>query len=143
MKIADLTPFEREVWDAFSDGRDVAAPGAEDAEPEQGRSWGPERSVRAEVIRKLLIGGRPADGEVASLRLAGVRVTGRLDLKHATVPHAVRFWNCHFDQTPNLYAMRVRQLNFSRCHLPGLNAATIRVDGVLRITGSRIPGVVR
>jgi hypothetical protein len=39
--------------------------------------------------------------------------------------------------------MRVRQLNFSRCYLPGLDAATIRVDGVLRITGARIPGVIR
>ena len=39
--------------------------------------------------------------------------------------------------------MRVRQLNFSNCHLPRLDAATIRVDRVLRITGSRIPGVIR
>lgn len=143
MKIPDLTPFERKVWNAFPHGRDVKFSGADGEEAEQGQSWGPERSVRAEVIRRILVGGQPADGEIASLRLTGVRITGRLDLKHATVPYAVRFLNCYFDHVPNLYAMRIRQLNFSHCHLPGLDAATIRVDGVLRITGSRIPGVVR
>lgn len=51
--------------------------------------------------------------------------------------YAVRFWNCYFDHVPNLYAMRVRQLNFSRCYLPGLDIATIRVDSVLRIP--RVP----
>lgn len=144
MEISDLTPFERKVWNAFPYGRDVEFSAAGDDDGvEQGRSWGPERSVRAEVIRKLLLSGRSADGEIASLRLAGVRVTGRLDLRHATVPYAIRFWNCSFDHAPNLYALRIRQLNFSRCYLPGLDAATIRVDGVLRITGSRIPGPIR
>jgi hypothetical protein len=144
MEIPDLTPFERKVWTAFPYGRDAEPPGAGDDDAvEHGHSWGTERSVRAEVIRKLLLSGQSADGEIASLRLAGVRVTGRLDLRHATVPYAIRFWNCSFDQTPNLYALRIRQLNFSRCHLPGLDAATIRVDGVLRITGSRIPGPIR
>ncbi|GLY89689.1 hypothetical protein [Actinoallomurus iriomotensis] len=143
MKNPGLTPFERKVWDAFPYGRDVQFSDANGETAEEGQAWGPERSVRAEVIRRLLVNGRPADGEIASLRLAGVRVTGRLDLRHATVPYAVRFWNCRFDHAPNLYAMRIRQLNFSQCHLPGLDAATIRVDGVLRITGSRIPGAVR
>ena len=144
MEISDLTPFERKVWKAFPYGRDAEPPGAGDDDAVvHGHSWGSERSVRAEVIRKLLLSGRSVDGEIASLRLAGVRVTGGLDLRHATVPYAIRFWNCSFDQAPNLYALRVRQLNFSRCHLPGLDAATIRVDGVLRITGSRIPGAIR
>jgi uncharacterized protein YjbI with pentapeptide repeats len=143
MEIPDLTPFERKVWDAFPRGRDVEFSGPDDEKAEQDLSWGAERSVRAEVIRRLLVSGQPADGEIASLRLAGVRITGRLDLKHAAVPYAVRFWNCHFDHVPNLYAMRVRQLNFSQCYLPGLDAATIRVDGVLRITGARIPGAIR
>lgn len=143
MGISDLTPFERRVWDAFPYGRDVEFSDADDVAAEHGRSWDTERSVRAEVIRRLLISGQPAEGEIALLRLTGARITGRLDLKHAAVRYAVRFWNCYFDHVPNLYAMRVRQLNFSHCHLPGLDIATIRVDGVLRITGSRVPGVIR
>ncbi|GAB3984517.1 hypothetical protein GCM10029978_094410 [Actinoallomurus acanthiterrae] len=143
MKIADLTPFERRLWDAFPRGDSVEAPDAGDEKAEEGRSWGPDRTVRAEVIRKLLLSGRPADGEIAALRLAGARIVGRLDLKYATVPYPVRFWNCHFERAPILYGMHVRQLNLSECHLPALDAATIRVDGVLRLTGCRIPGEVR
>ncbi|MCO5992035.1 hypothetical protein [Actinoallomurus rhizosphaericola] len=143
MKIADLTAFEREVWDAFPRGRDVESPDAGNDKAEEGRSWGPDRTVRAEVLRKLLLTSCPADGEVAALRLAGVRISGRLDLRFAEVPYAIRFWGCYFERAPLLYAMAVRQLNFSECYLPALDAATIRVDGVLRITGSRIPGEVR
>ncbi|MEV5706483.1 hypothetical protein [Actinoallomurus sp. NPDC052274] len=143
MKIADLTAFERDVWNAFPRGRDVASPPAGDENAEKGRSWGPDRTVRAEVIRKLLLSSHPADGEVAALRLAGVRISGQLDLRFAAVPYALRFWGCYFERAPLLYAMAVRQLNFSECYLPALDAATIRVDGVLRITGSRIPGEVR
>jgi uncharacterized protein YjbI with pentapeptide repeats len=142
METPDLTAFERRIWEAFPSGRDVELPDAGDGKAELG-PWGPDRTVRAEVLRKLLLSSRPTDGEIAALRLAGVRVTGRLDLKYATVPYAVRFWGCHFERAPDLYGMQVRQLNFSECYLPALNAATIRVDGVLRITGSRIPGEVR
>lgn len=83
MEIPDLIPFERKVRDAFPRGRDVEFSGADGEKAEQGQ---PERSIRAEVLRRLLVRGRPADGEIASLRLTGVRVTGRLELKHATVP---------------------------------------------------------
>jgi hypothetical protein len=50
---------------------------------------------------------------------------------------------CHFDHPPNLYGARTRQLNLSASWLPALTAATVRVDGVLRLTDARIPGTVR
>jgi hypothetical protein len=75
MEIHDLTPFERKVWDAFPRGQDVEFSGPDDEKAEQGGSWGPERSVRADVIRRLLVLGHPADGEIAALRLTGVRIT--------------------------------------------------------------------
>jgi hypothetical protein len=143
MKILELTPFEREVWNAFPNGRRVTGPGADEEAAERGDSWGAERSVRAEVLRKLLLSDHPTNGEIAALRLTGVRVTGRLSLRYATVPYPISLQGCHFERTPNLYGMRVRQLNITRCYLPNLDAPTIRVDGVLRITGCRIPGEVR
>lgn len=81
MKIADLTPFGRKVWDAFPCGRDVEFSGVDGEKTEQGQSWG------AEVIRRLLVSGRPADGEIASLRLTGVRVIGRLEQPSASLPN--------------------------------------------------------
>ncbi|HEV7629142.1 MAG TPA: membrane-associated oxidoreductase, partial [Streptomyces sp.] len=114
-----------------------------DDDPERGDVWGADRTVRAEVVRALLLGGVSEDGEIAALRLSGVRISGLLNLQYATVDCAIRLWACHFEQTPILYGAKVRQLNLSESCLPALNAATIRVEGVLRLTDCRIPGEVR
>lgn len=95
------------------------------------------------MLRSLLLSGTPADGEIAALRIVGARVTGSLDLQYATVDHAVRLWACRFDRPPVLYGARFRQLNLSESVLPGLHAATVRVEGVLRLTGCRVTGEVR
>ncbi|GAB2801918.1 membrane-associated oxidoreductase [Actinoallomurus bryophytorum] len=142
MEIADLTPAERLMWQAFPRSEAVDFRQADD-DPERGDAWGAERTVRAEVVRALLLGGLSEDGEIAALRLSGVRISGLLNLQYATVDCAIRLWACHFEQTPILYGAKVRQLNLSESFLPALNAATIRVDGVLRLTDCRIPGEVR
>jgi hypothetical protein len=142
MKIADLTPAERRLWRAFPTGATVDLRQAGD-EPEHGGTWGPERTVRAHVLRALLLSGTPDDGEIAALRLSGARITGVLNLQYATIEHAIRLWACHFEQTPILYGAKVRQLNLSESYLPGLTAATLQVGGVLRITDCRIPGPVQ
>ncbi|MQY04724.1 translocation/assembly module TamB domain-containing protein [Actinomadura macrotermitis] len=134
MEIRDLTPAERRVWRAFPRGRRVDF---------TDRPPGPERTVRAKVLRALLLTQGAADGEVASLRMTAARITGRLDLKYATVEHPVSLHGCHFDEVPFLYGARVRQFNLQGSHLPGLDAATIHVDGVLRVTGCRVTGLAR
>jgi hypothetical protein len=142
MEIADLTPAERRMWQAFPRSRAVDFRQADD-DPERGDVWGADRTVRAEVVRALLLGGVSEDGETAALRLSGVRISGLLNLQYATIDCAIRLWACHFEQTPILYGTKVRQLNLSESCLPALNAATIRVEGVLRLTDCRIPGEVR
>lgn len=143
MEITDLTPAESRVWRAFPRGEPVDFRQADDEGPERGGVWGPERTVRAEVVRALLLGGAAEDGEIAALRLAGARISGRLNLQYGTADHAVRLWGCHFEQPPVLYGAKVRQLNLSESYLPALHAATIQVGGVLRLTDCRIPGEVR
>ncbi|TDD60803.1 membrane-associated oxidoreductase, partial [Actinomadura darangshiensis] len=104
--------------------------------------WGAGRTLRAEVLRKLLL--RPAvDGEVGALRVTGARIAGALNLQYAAVEHPIRLMACHFENVPVLYGARVRQVNLSNSFLPGLSAATVRVDGVLRLTDCRIPGQIR
>ncbi|AKN74512.1 membrane-associated oxidoreductase [Streptomyces sp. PBH53] len=143
MEITDLTPAERRVWQAFSVGRGVDFTDSGDGGAEAGASWGPERTVRASVIRALLIGGPVGDGEIAGLKLTGARITGRLDLGYGSIDHPVRLRSCHFEQVPHLYGAQIRALVLSDSVLPGLSAATLRVDGVLRITGCRVTGPVR
>ncbi|MEV5533072.1 membrane-associated oxidoreductase [Streptomyces prunicolor] len=143
MEINDLTPAEEQVWRAFPLGESVDFRTADDEDVALGGDWGPERTVRAEVLRALLLNGPQEAGEIASLSLAGARISGRLDLQYATIDHAVRLRSCHFDEVPRFFASRLRELNLSESVLPGLTAHAMRVDGVLRMTRTRFHGVVR
>ncbi|MFE1435554.1 membrane-associated oxidoreductase [Streptomyces griseoaurantiacus] len=144
MEIDELTAAERRVWAAFPDGTEVDFRRGPDEDPAaEGAGWGPERTVRARVLRALLLDGPSRAGEVPVLKLVGARITGLLDLKYATIDHAVELRHCHFTDGPALYDFRVRQLNLRGSAMPGLHAARLQVDGVLRLTGCRITHQVR
>lgn len=143
MEINELTAAERRVWEAFPDGAEVDFRRSPDEDPADGADWGPERTVRARVLRSLLLDGPARAAEIPVLKLIGARITGRLDLKYATIDHAVELKHCHFTDGPALYDFRVRQLNLRGSVMPGLHAARLQVDGVLRLTGCRITHQVR
>ncbi|MGC4972029.1 membrane-associated oxidoreductase [Streptomyces sp. DT199] len=143
MEIEDMTPAEERVWRAFPRGQDVDFRDAADEDPARGADWGPDRTVRAAVVRALLLSAPQEDGETAALRLAGARITGVLNLQYADIDHAARLSDCFFDDVPVLYAARLRQLNLRGSVLPGLDAATLRVDGVLRMSDCLFDGPVR
>ncbi|MEW2623549.1 membrane-associated oxidoreductase [Streptomyces sp. NPDC048106] len=141
--ITDLTPAERRVWDAFPLGEGVDFREGDDDDPARGADWGPERTVRAEVLRELLLAGPVREGRTPGLKVAGARITGRLDLKYGTVACAVRLRGCHFEQAPDLYGARIVALALSDSVLPGLTAGALRAEGVVRITCCRVTGPVR
>jgi uncharacterized protein YjbI with pentapeptide repeats len=143
MEINDLTPAEERVWRAFPTGEAVDFRDTTDEDAAQGDTWGPERTVRAAVLRALLLNGPQEEGEIPALKLSGARITGVLDFRYGTTEHTVRLSHCYFDDVPLLYGSRLRQLNLSNSVLPGLTAATVRVDGVLRLTDCRFRGPVR
>ncbi|MGW6545034.1 membrane-associated oxidoreductase [Streptomyces massasporeus] len=143
MEIEDMTPAEERVWRAFPRGQDVDFRDTADEDPARGAGWGPDRTVRAAVVRALLLSAPQEDGETAALRLAGARITGELLLQYADIDHAVRLSDCFFENPPVLYAARLRQLNLRGSVLPALSAETLRVDGVLRLSDCRFEGPVR
>ncbi|GKQ41862.1 membrane-associated oxidoreductase [Streptomyces sp. A012304] len=136
MEIDDLTPAEQRVWRAFATGATV------DLRPD-GEEDGPERTVRATVLRALLLNGPREPGEVAALKVLGARITGVLDLRHATVDSMVRLGHCRFDETPRLAGAQLNYLSLRDSVLPGLAAARSRVEGSVRLTRCRIGGPVR
>ncbi|MFI1676746.1 membrane-associated oxidoreductase [Streptomyces sp. NPDC020607] len=138
MDIGQLSADERLVWEAYPLGRAV-----DFREAPSVRVARAVRTVRAEVLRALLLDGPRQEGEVPVLRVTGARITGRLDLQYAEVEAAVHLWACVFDETPDLYGARLRQLNLGESVLPGFDATTLRVDGLLRMSGCRIRGPVR
>ncbi|MER6413277.1 membrane-associated oxidoreductase [Streptomyces humidus] len=138
MEIDDLTPAELRVWRAFPTGATVDF--REGAEGAPGADRGPEPSVRAAVLRALLLNGPREPSEVAALKVVGARITGQLDLRHASVDSVVRLQHCRFDAAPRLAGAHLNYLNLSDCVLPGLAAARSRIDGSLRLSRCRIDG---
>ncbi len=143
METTDLTPAERRVWDAFPRGEGVDFRESPDEPSEDGASWGPERTIRAEVLRALLVSGPSEPGRVPGLKLYGARISGKLDLKYAVVDHPIRMRSCWFERKPMMYGAQLRAVVLGDSTLPGLTAATVRVDVVLRLSRCTINGPVR
>ncbi|MFF1557548.1 membrane-associated oxidoreductase [Streptomyces sp. NPDC058279] len=144
MEINDLTPAERRVWDAFPRGEAVDFREQPEDSSVDGAGWGPDRTVRAEVLRALLLGaGAVEEGQVAGLKVKGARITGPLDLRYAVVDHPIRLRDCFFERKPLLYGAQLKALVLGYSTLPGLTAATVRVEVVLRLSCCRITGPVR
>ncbi|MCB5182178.1 membrane-associated oxidoreductase [Streptomyces antimicrobicus] len=143
MEITDLTPAEARVWDAFPRGEGVDFRESPDEPSGDGAAWGPERTVRADVLRALLLSVPPQEDRVAGLKLYGAKIVGKLDLKYAVVDHPIRLRACWFERKPMMYGAQMRAVVLSDSTLPGLTAATLRVDVVLRLSGCTVDGPVR
>src|SRR5215467_5437512 len=100
MKVSDFTMCECKVREAAETGIVVdlrVGDPALDA-PKKGTEWGPERSVRAEVIADLLLGNdEAASVPVRGIRLQGARITGELNLEATTLRCPLALLDCYFD----------------------------------------------
>ncbi|MEE1926965.1 membrane-associated oxidoreductase [Streptomyces sp. TRM 70351] len=143
METHELTEAERRVWRAYPRGETVDFRGAPGEDPAAGRVWGAERTVRAAVLRALLLRDDREDGEIASVNVFGARVTGSLNLKYAELDIPVRLRGCFFERVPELYSCRMPLLSLQGSVLPGLSAAALRLDGTLRLNDCRFTGAVR
>ncbi|MEV7614407.1 oxidoreductase [Streptomyces sp. NPDC089799] len=141
-----LTAAERRMWQAFRTGGvcDLSARAAGQDDPFGDRAWGPERSVRAGVVALLLLHGPPpVPGRVASLKLRGARITGRLDLSGGTVEPYVELQACRFDSEVQLSEARFGTLRLVRCAIPRLEAARLHTEGDLHLPRCRVARGIR
>jgi hypothetical protein len=139
----ELTPPERELWDAFPEGRRVdLRTGMPEADaPTAGARWGPERTVRAAVVAALLLGANDdRSGGVAALRLAGARITGRLDLSGAEIRHTFSLEGCRLDETVRLHGATTRTIEITDSWVPGIDAELARIEGDLDLRRSTVEG---
>ncbi|AGS68978.1 hypothetical protein [Streptomyces collinus] len=142
----DLTAAEAGMWQAFRNGSvyDLSSGDAVVDDPHGGHPWGPERSVRARMVCWLLLDGPPAlAGRVSSLKLAGVRVTGTLDLAGGTVTPYVELRGCRFDDQVLLPEARFTTLRLVDCAVPRLEAARVHTEGDLHLPRCRVPLGIR
>ncbi|MEU7406052.1 oxidoreductase [Streptomyces sp. NPDC044948] len=135
----ELTSPERELWDGFPEGRcvDLRTGVPEDDRVAGGGRWGPERTVRAAVIVALLLGANTTQpGAVAGLRLAGARISGRLNLAGARIAYALWLEDCWFEESVDLLGASTQTLVITGSHVPGIEAYSACVEGTLDLRRS-------
>lgn len=135
----ELTSAERELWDAFPEGRrvDLRTGVPEGDRVAGGGQWGPRRTVRAAVITALLLGANTTQPEaVACLKLAGARISGRLDLAGAQIAHALWLEDCWFEESVDLLGASTQTLVITGSRVPGIEADSARIEGILDLRGS-------
>jgi hypothetical protein len=134
------------VWRAFVAGRtcDLRTGRAAEDDPLDGPEWPRERTVRATVLAQLLLNPPPpVPGRVAALKLAGVRISGRLALSGAMVTPYVQFDDCRFDEQVMLQEVRAGSIRLVRCLIPRLEAARLQLTGDLHMPQCVVTGGIR
>ncbi|WP_421107012.1 oxidoreductase [Streptomyces sp. NEAU-S77] len=135
----DLTAAERTLWDSFPEGRwvDLRTGRPEFDDPARGAQWEPERTVRADVVTALLLGGNTErSSSVASLRLAGARITGRLDLAGAEISHLLWLKKCRLEQQASFCSASTQTIRITGSWVPGVDAELARIEGHLDLNES-------
>jgi hypothetical protein len=138
----ELTPLEEETIASTAAG-DLVDRGEGPFSLAEMRAWGEERTVRAEVLRHLLVAGQWPVG-AKGVRLRGIRISGHLDLEAAVLRCPLVLDCCYLDADEPAcldYACAPR-VSLTRCQLPGLSGDTL-VARELDLSGSTLTGPLR
>ncbi|NUT37246.1 MAG: hypothetical protein HOV79_29695 [Hamadaea sp.] len=101
--------------------------------------WDAQSTVRAEVVRQLLIDGPAAEpGRIRRLVADGLRVEGRLDLQDAEVAAPIELRNCDFAEPVDLSHARLGRVSLAGSSAPALTALDVRVDGPLDLAEAKL-----
>ncbi|MFC4030378.1 oxidoreductase [Streptomyces polygonati] len=134
------------MWYAFRAGRtcDLRTRRAAEDHPLTGPVWSASRTVRAQAVAELLLDPPPPmPGRVAALKLAGVRISGRLMLAGGTVTPYVQLDDCRFDEQVLMQECRAGSMRLVRCVIPRLEAARLQVTGDLHLPQCQVLGGIR
>jgi hypothetical protein len=136
-----LNSLEKEMLGKAEAGEWVDREGPFDQGAMQG--WGPDRSVRARVLRRLLIDEEWAV-HAKGVRLRGIRVSGCLDLESASLRCPLYLDGCYFDYGGPVildYAT-ASVLALTGCHMAGLKGNLLVVTKELDLTATSFTGPV-
>src|ERR1035437_1693675 len=116
----DLTPLEEEMVAGAAGGRLVDR-GEGPFNLAEMQTWTAERTVRAEVLRYLLVAGQWPIGE-KGVWLRGVRICGHLDLEAAVLRCPLSLDCCYLDAAEPvcLDFATASRVTLAGCHLAGL-----------------------
>ncbi|MET7718411.1 hypothetical protein [Streptomyces sp. NPDC005407] len=132
---ADLEEWEepeRQLLRNALAGRDTSL-GSGD--PSCGESWGPERTIRATVVRRLLTDPEFAS-QIARLCLTGAKIVGKLDLEAFTLNGTLELTRCHASEVVNLEQATAPAIYLEQCYLAGIKAAQLHTTHSFSLVGT-------
>lgn len=112
-------------------------------DPSQAQSWGPDRQIRAELIRWLCLDRRAREHVPQSgIVIMAAKITGGLDLSNGTVPFPLSLWWCMLTDEAELHSLEIHTLNFRKSWTRLLAADRAKVKGSVLLGGIRTDGGV-
>ncbi|MHB8390525.1 MAG: hypothetical protein ACYDBH_13255 [Acidobacteriaceae bacterium] len=112
-------------------------------DPAQAGTWGPERTIRAEVIYALAMGTNPTwTVHPKGIQITGARITGSLDFQSAEITRPLVLRGCALERVDLQYA-QTRLIDLTGSHvLSGIEAAHLKVSGRLILDSTVINGEI-
>jgi uncharacterized protein YjbI with pentapeptide repeats len=108
---------------------------------EKSSEWGPDRTIEAALLRKILIGATGSDGLADQpLEIIGALIKGKVDLRAATVKRPVAFDRCVFSDSIDCRDARMSSTSFQKCRVLGIDARYAEFDGSLLLRDSDLNG---
>lgn len=135
---APLRPAERRIVAELQSGRfDRLGDGLRPS------SAAPERVVRAEFIRFILLGGAPGcRPHEKGLRVTGAFVEGTLDLEGCRIPRDIGLNDCTFEGPVIVRSAIIDNLLLAGSALPALMAERVEARGGLSLNGAVVCGEI-
>jgi len=154
-KTSSWTPAEKRLLDEVHKGKQIyfRDDNRKLNAPRTSNSWGEERSVGAKLLEWLCT-DKAAQKHVhrRGIRIAGVKVEGRLDLESAEVPFAIELTRCALTGSLDMWGATLRGLSLSRSEVRAVRAGGARIETNLvlnngfvshsevRLVGAKIKG---
>jgi hypothetical protein len=135
MASPELTECEKRLWhDAAPSGKSLDLLTEESDDPTNGAQWGTERTVRADVLYRLLVD----EATPRAVVLRAVRISGGLNLEATTLRCPLIFEGCFFDGPINLRQARAEAIRITGCQLGVVAAAGLETRGDLDLDRSTV-----
>ncbi|MGA9723649.1 MAG: hypothetical protein WBQ86_14415 [Candidatus Binatus sp.] len=112
-------------------------------EPANASQWGPEREIRASLIRWMSVDPDAIKQiDPQGIRVLGAKIVGSLDLSQVRVPFAIVLRNCAIPEAMELASAEIPSLDLQGSYTGSIHAASINVSHVLLLDEVHSTGVV-
>lgn len=141
--LGTLSDAEQRIWDGFPYGDTVnySSGDSEVDDPARAADWGPERTIRADVICALLLGARaPIPGRTAGVRVIGARVVGQSELRHGRIEVPLTLRHCRIEDTLRLDEAIAMSVDLTGSHTGRILAEGARIRGSLKLDNATVAG---